>query len=126
MTDLKKDASRLLALSTEVTKLEEAKQILTKHTMNPLLVNYQDTNGDSALMRAIRKENNAFAMELLKVEGIQINLRNDVSGETALTEAIKRGNTEIALELLKFPSIEINSQNKVSSSFFNSERCSKT
>ena len=113
-TDLKKAASKLLSLSSDVSKLEEAKQILSKYSMNPLLANFQDSNGDSALMRAIRKENNSLAMELLKIEGVQINLKNEVSGETALTEAIKRGNTEIALELLKFPNIEFNAQNNVS------------
>ena len=78
MADLKRAASKLLSLSSEVSKLEEAKQILVKHTMNPLLVNYQEHTGDTALMRAIRKGNTALAMELLQVEGLNINLRNEV------------------------------------------------
>lgn len=81
-------------------RMEAARRILLSKAVN---VNAQNSDGETALMRAVRLENVEIIKTLL-AKGANVN-RSDVFGETAISIAYEKGNAEIE-KLLPVPSLK--------------------
>ena len=65
--------------------------------------------GDTALTKACSKGHTEVALELLKVDGLDVNSQSSV-GWTALMIACNKGLTEVVIELLKVDGLYFNLQ----------------
>jgi hypothetical protein len=81
-------------------RVEAARRILQA---KGLMVDAQNGDGETALMRAVRLENSEM-VKLLLVKAVDVN-RTDVFGDTAVTIAYQKANSEIE-KLLPRPSLK--------------------
>jgi ankyrin repeat protein len=90
-------------------ELVRVKEILQSMKTNGVDINHQDSDGDTALVRACSEGFTEVALELLKVDGIDVNIQ-DILGWTAYMRACSKGLTEVALELLKVDGLDVDLQ----------------
>ncbi len=80
-------------------KIERLEQALQAESEMPSLVNMQDENGMTPLMRAFRNKQFDVASALLKQKGIDIHIK-DKAGHTALYYAVESGHQPFVRQLI--------------------------
>jgi ankyrin repeat protein len=79
MEDIRKISNKLFVLCTDKTKTLDAINLIMAAQNKPALANAQQSQtGDTALMIALKKDHLEIVDELLKIEGIDINIQNQV------------------------------------------------
>ena len=73
-------------------------------------VNFSGSDGKTALMRASRMGHQRIVKELLRVEGVDVNIKSSSSGRAALMDACTHGDPNTIEELMYYPGIDFNLQ----------------
>ena len=100
--------SEVLIAAANRGELARVKEIIQGMKTNGVDINHQKY-GKTALMEACFNGHKEVALELLKVDGIDVNIQSS-GGWTALMWACIHGHKEVALELLEVDGIDVNIQ----------------
>ena len=96
--------------SANYNKVTEVNDLVNNENIGKI-INGVNGSGDSALIFAAMRNNIDTLNALLKVPGIDVNIKNK-NGNTALIIAASKGNAGIVKALLGVPGINVNIQNK--------------
>ena len=105
MEEERLDSKALIDAATR-GELERVKEIIEGMKTTGVDINHQDCYGWTALMRACINGRTEVALELLKVDGLDVNVQDSRGGWTALMISCPNGHADIALALLRDPRVD--------------------